>query len=293
MGRPPAVGLRYTSWDVGVPDNDDTFAKLLGTQGSRGFLVYFAIYQRAAASTGYYYKWDEFSPAILAQKLGCGVTTDCVAQTVTTCCRIGLFDDRLFGGEGVLTSKQLQENFISAAKERRVPVRVERKYWLLGDELPKGFIWCTQNPVCRGANPSLQAEQSLNEIKRKDSITPVAPKDGDCGKLCGKQENGIQRQGRPSSAAAAAPSPQGEGFKRDGKRERQTVCTKLMQLYYELTGTAFYADKEQRRAVYVRMDKGATQHQMEVVMRYAVKSGLTPSQMFGEQWGWLMEFAEE
>ena len=88
MGRPPAVGLRYTSWDVAVLDHDDTFAKLLGTQGSRGFLVYFAIYQRAAASTGYYYKWDEFSPAILAQKLGCGVTTDCVQQTVTTCCRL-------------------------------------------------------------------------------------------------------------------------------------------------------------------------------------------------------------
>lgn len=120
MGRPPAVGLRYTSWDVAVLDHDDTFAKLLGTQGSRGFLVYFAIYQRAAASTGYYYKWDEFSPAILAHKLGCGVTTDCVMQTVTTCCRIGLFDDGLFGSAGVLTSKQLQQNFISAAKMQQV-----------------------------------------------------------------------------------------------------------------------------------------------------------------------------
>ena len=260
MGRPPAVGLRYTSWSVSVLDNDDDFAKLLGTQGSRGFLVYFAIYQRAAASTGYYYKWDEFSPAILAQKLGCGVTAECVAQTVTTCCRIGLFDNRLFGDEGVLTSRQLQENFISAAKERRATIQVERNYWLLGNELPKGFVWCGQKVVCPGTNPGLQAEQSLNESKLNDSITPVAPTAGHCGK--------------PS-----------------GKRERQTICTKLMQLYYELTGTAYYADKEQRRAVYARMDKGATQSQMETVMRYAVKSGLTPSQMFGEQWGWLKQFA--
>ena len=269
MGRPPAVGLRYTSWDVAVLDHDDTFAKLLGTQGSRGFLVYFAIYQRAAASTGYYYKWDDFSPAILAQKLGCGVTTDCVQQTVTTCCRIGLFDDRLFGSAGVLTSKQLQQNFISAAKERRAAVQVERKYWLLGDELPKGFIWCGQKEVCPPTNPSLQAEQPLNESKLKDILTPVAPEGSDCGKLCGKQGDG----------------------KQDGKRARQTVCTKLMRLYYQLTGVAFYADKEQRKAVYARMDRGATQSQMEAVMRYAVKSGLTPMQMYGEQWGWLVQFA--
>ena len=282
MGRPPAVGLRYTNWDVAVLDHDDTFAKLLGTQGSRGFLVYFAIYQRAAASTGYYYKWDEFSPAILAQKLGCGVTADCVMQTVTTCCRIGLFDDRLFGSAGVLTSRQLQQNFISAAKERRAAVQVERKYWLLGNELPKGFIWCGQKDVCPPTNPSLQAEQSLNDSKEKDILTPVAPTKGDCGKPGGKQGDG-----RPVSGASGTPPPTVQ----DGKRARQTVCTKLMKLYYQLTGVAFYADKEQRKAVYARMDRGATQSQMEAVMRYAVKSGLTPMQMYGEQWGWLVQFA--
>ena len=30
---------------------------------------------------------------------------------------------------------------------------------------------------------------------------------------------------------------------------------------------------------------------MEAVMRYAVRSGLTPMQMYGEQWGWLVQFA--
>lgn len=288
MGRPPAVGLRYTSWSVGVLDNDGDFDKLLGTQGSRGFLVYFAIYQRAAASTGYYYKWDEFSPAILARKLGCGVTADCVMQTVKTCCRIGLFDDGLFGSAGVLTSRQLQENFVSAAKERRATVQVERSYWLLGSELPKSFIWCTHDRVCRGTNPSLQAEQSINEMKLNDSITPVAPTAGDCGKVGGKQGE-WEAVERGVGDAAPYKTPR----KVDGKRERQTVCTNLMQLYYELTGVAYYANKEQRRAVYARMDKGATQRQMEAVMRYAVKSGLTPVQMFGEQWGELVRYAGE
>lgn len=156
MGRQPARGLEFAPWDVGVLENSIEIDKLVGAQGAGGFMVYFAICQRAAGKTGYYYAWDQEEPPVLARKLGGGVTAECVEQTIRLCLRIGLFDKGLFDREGILTSRRLQRNFIAGIRRRRRETAVVREYWLLGDEELPGVVFYTKNDFLRTAKPDLR-----------------------------------------------------------------------------------------------------------------------------------------
>ena len=54
MSRPPASGLRYAPWDVGVLENSNEIDKLVGSQGSGGFMVYFALGQYSELCVGHW-----------------------------------------------------------------------------------------------------------------------------------------------------------------------------------------------------------------------------------------------
>lgn len=253
MARPAAVGLRYTPWDVGVLENDSEIDKLVGAQGACGFMVYFAICQRAASRTGYYYCWDEDQPAVLARKLGGGVTAICVEQTVALCLRIGLFDKGLFERESVLTSRRLQRNFVAGIHGRKSKVEVCADYWLLSGEESGSLIRYTANPNMQRENPHLRQDNTVNEMKLNEMITPVTPTENDCGKPC-------------------------------GKKARQTKCTELLSVYFKITGVRLWGSTAERRAIYRRADAGASWEQMEKVLRVGAKRHLMPSAIFGEQW---------
>lgn len=156
MGRPAAVGLRHVPWDVGILHNDNRIDKLIGSQGASGFLVYFDLVQRAAEMTGYYYPYQEDDAPVLARKLGGGVTSVCVEQTVKFCLRIGLFDKNLYDREGVLSSEMLQRDFVVGIRGRRRDSVVVREYWLLDDEKLPGVVFCTKKQYLHTANPDLQ-----------------------------------------------------------------------------------------------------------------------------------------
>ena len=276
MSRPPASGLRYAPWDVGVLENSNEIDKLVGSQGSGGFMVYFALCQRAAGKTGYYYPWDEEEPPVLARKLGGGVTASCVEQTVKLCCRIGLFDNDLFGRESILTSRRLQRNFIAGIRGRRRDVAVIREYWLLEGDVPAGIIFYTKNEFFRTANPDLHYSKpsyfDRNEIKG----------------------NEIKTQPYPSQKTG------GNGT-RAGRIE---LCTRVLTFWQSRTGINLIGDKEQRKAVYNRLDAGATADEMEAVIEAGCNLARRgewhgrgpwplPSELFGEQWQMLDAFAKE
>ena len=138
MSGKPKQGIRFAGWDVDLFDNDEKIDLLLDAQGWNGFSIYFYICQKAYGTEGYFYRWSAASGAIIARRMGSGIRSETVTQTVNTCLRIGLFDDRLFA-EGVLTSRGIQKRYLIAIEKRRVKTAI-RDYWLLDEDESAGLV---------------------------------------------------------------------------------------------------------------------------------------------------------
>lgn len=132
-GRPPKEGIDYSPWDVNIFDNSPQIDKLIDGQGVAGFVIYFYLCQRAYGSKGYYTQWSYDDAATTARKIGGGVGSDTVIQTVNLCFHVGLFDRRLHEEHGIITGHGIQKRFWEIAKTRTCNT-VNKDYWLLVDE---------------------------------------------------------------------------------------------------------------------------------------------------------------
>lgn len=175
--------MDFAGWRTDIFDNDPKIDKLLEGQGAAGFLVYFFLCQRAYGSQGYYYSWSYDDAATTARKIGGGVGSETVRQTVDLCLRIGLFDDKLFAEDGILTSRGIQKRYALAISER-TKRPVIKKYWLLGEDEEAGMISCAQkksfppeNPGYQGAKPGLSTpKEKERERKEKNSKGESPPR---------------------------------------------------------------------------------------------------------------------
>ena len=141
MSRTPKRGIDCSEWTVNVFDGDKKIDKLIEAQGWKGFGVYFYLCQTAYKLNGYYLEWNYDDCASTARKMGGGVGSDTVLQTVKLCLLVGLFDKGLFDRWGVLTSKGIQRRFWAVARERSV-VPLYREYWLLAPDEAYGLDKC-------------------------------------------------------------------------------------------------------------------------------------------------------
>ena len=156
MARPPKQGIDYAGWDVDIFENDPKIDTLIEAQGWLGFSVYFYLCQKAYASNGYYYPWSYDNSATTARRMGGGIRSETVKQTVDVCLRIGLFDRRLFDLGGVLTSRGIQRRFAHVVKnQRRKRKTVESEYWLLEAAETEGFGIVIEENHLLGANGGL------------------------------------------------------------------------------------------------------------------------------------------
>ena len=138
-GRPPKKGIDYAGWSVNIFDNDTKMDKLLDACGWCGFGIYFYLCQRAYGGDGYFYRWGYDDCASTSRKMGGGIGSGTVRETVGYCLQIGLFDKGLFDRWGVLTSRGIQRRYWEVVKTRDVRVVIS-DYWLLQDEECKGLI---------------------------------------------------------------------------------------------------------------------------------------------------------
>lgn len=113
-------------------------------QGTAGFVVYFYLCQRAFGLHGYFLPWTCDDAASVARRIGGGVGSKAVQDTVGLCLRIGLFDSMLFEGHRILTSRGIQRSFVPALKKRRVK-SVIAEYWLLDADESAGVVLVPKN----------------------------------------------------------------------------------------------------------------------------------------------------
>lgn len=179
-GRPKA-GIDYAGWSVSIFDGDTKIDKLLDAQGWIGFGIYFYLCQMAYKFDGYFYRWAYDDSASTARRMGGGIGSGTVEETVRYCLQIGLFDKGLFDRVGILTSRGIQRRFYAAIQGRRVK-SVISEYWLLDEEESKGLDKCTSNTDFQRENTHLQladghlqlADDPKSKVKEsKVSISPT------------------------------------------------------------------------------------------------------------------------
>jgi len=184
MSGRPKKGIDYSGWSVDIFENDTKIDELLDAQGWNGFSIYFYLCQRAYGSEGYFYRWSYANAATTARRMGGGIGSETVKQTVAVCLQIGLFDKRLFDLGGVLTSKGIQRRFAQAIQNRRCKT-ANREIWLLDEKETRGFGIALENNDLLPTNGHLQGANNhlldANDPKSKvkeskvNNNTPAKP----------------------------------------------------------------------------------------------------------------------
>lgn len=166
MPRTPKRGIDYAPWNTDIFENDTKIDALIDAQGWAGFSIYFYLCQKAYASDGYFYRWSYANAPTTARRMGGGIGSETVKQTVALCLRIGLFDSKLFDRENVLTSKGIQRRFLSAIEKRRVK-DIDASLWLLGEDETENVHLLPANSDLQTANADLlPANDTKSKVKK-------------------------------------------------------------------------------------------------------------------------------
>lgn len=166
-------------------DLDDSVKLVEAEFGIEGFAVVVKLYQ-AIYSRGYYMKWD-IDTELLFIRDYClsAVGRNLVSEIVSCCVRRGVFESTLFEKYRILTSRRIQETFLTATK-RSTEVIFEKDYAL---DVVYAFI---QNADKNGKNANIF-------FKNADSLHT------DCDK--GKERKGKENKGN-TYASTETPTPE-------------------------------------------------------------------------------------
>ncbi len=169
MAGRPKQGIDYSGWSVDIFDGDKKIDKLLDAKGWKGFGIYFFLCQRAYKTNGYFYEWGYDDCATTARKMGGGINSGTVKETVDYCLQVDLFNKGLFDRWGVLTSRGIQRRFWSVLSERRNKT-VYDEYWLLKSEECKGLVKVSLNSDLQPTNSDLQPANEYPQPIKKSKV---------------------------------------------------------------------------------------------------------------------------
>ncbi|WP_051577828.1 Lin1244/Lin1753 domain-containing protein [Sporolactobacillus terrae] len=126
MARPKKEGLDYFPLDVDT-DQDDKIALVEAKYGVTGFAVVIKLFMKIYKE-GYFYKWGEKEHLLFSSRVNVDINT--VSDVVNDCIKWGLFDQKIYESEKILTSEGIQKRYLDAVT-RRKEVTLEGKYLLI------------------------------------------------------------------------------------------------------------------------------------------------------------------
>lgn len=183
MARPTKKGVGYFPFDTDFFE-DEKIRILKGQFGLKGVAVLIALYCEIYKDGGYYKQFGEVQGVLLAERLGCEVSSGLVREVISGCCQCGLFDKAVFAASGKLTSRSIQRRFIRAVSKRDAVV-VEQDCWLLDGENPEDIpaairpkmVYLAQsggkNRVSGGKNPENTTGNATKKKKEKQKKTDI------------------------------------------------------------------------------------------------------------------------
>ncbi|MBQ4561568.1 MAG: DUF4373 domain-containing protein [Clostridia bacterium] len=131
MARPTKEFLDYFPFYCRGDDRTDI---LKAKKGMSGFGVYISLLIKLYGEKGYYINWNDNVCCIFSNYVN--VPEDEVADIVDLLIKIGLFDKEIFEKHSVLTSKEIQENYLYAITKRKNKKLDERFNLVCGEETP-------------------------------------------------------------------------------------------------------------------------------------------------------------
>ena len=110
---------------------DERIDLLKAKKGMTGFGVYISLLIKLYGERGYYLNWNDTVCCIFSNSVGVPETE--VSDTVSLLVKIGIFDKTVFENYGVLTSKEIQENYLFAISKRKNK-SIDKRYELISVE---------------------------------------------------------------------------------------------------------------------------------------------------------------
>ena len=156
MSRPMKQGIDYFALDVDFFQNFKV-KKIIKGCGFQSSSVLICLLSNIYRKDGYYLKWNEDMPFLLADELGNGAGERMVTEVLQKAIREDFFDAGIFETYGVLTSQEIQRRFF-AATERRRQIQIDEKILLLGgEEIPKNAV--RYNAITMPKNAKIDAKR--------------------------------------------------------------------------------------------------------------------------------------
>lgn len=163
MARIKKKGLDYFPMDIDFM-NDRRVWRLMKREGDAAFTVLTFTYSCLFSENGYYLRLDERFCEDLADRLFQKEAED-VCRILTYAVELGLFDAHMFSEYNILTSVDIQRQYLFITK-RRSYSGIEEKYSLIAEEVDKASDSMSENV----------AETSINVTEMAEKCTSSVPK---------------------------------------------------------------------------------------------------------------------
>jgi hypothetical protein len=184
MSRPIKKGLSYFPFDVDFFEDDKI--KLIESEfGFKGSQIAIKLLCKIYKENGYYYQWGNDECLLFCKNAGAEFVPNLVNEVIMRLVKRSFFNERVFNSFQILTSKGIQERYISIVKASKIKrEKINKNYALIDDseEKPKTSeetgksseeIRKTSEEIRKTSEESTQRkekESKVNKLKENEFI---------------------------------------------------------------------------------------------------------------------------
>ena len=154
--------------------NDDNLKLLIAKFRLKGIAIYLTLTQKIYAYNGYYYTISDDIISLLRQELNLGATDKIISDIIDFCVNNGIWSKEKYEAYSILTSEEIQKEYLNAVRKRKNIVSFLNKDYLLGFALE--FYKKAEENSKTAEEPQKTAEELDKEKKRKENQTKLNEK---------------------------------------------------------------------------------------------------------------------
>jgi hypothetical protein len=170
MARPQKEGLDYFPLDVDI-DQDDKIALIEAQHGIVGFGIVVKLLMKIYKNS-YYYSWTEKEQLLFSKVVN--VNINALNEIVNDCIKWGLFSDKVYETNKILTSKGIQLRYLEATV-RRQKVKINKEHLLIPEDKVNEYKNLTLDGVnvnINSNNDVINPQSKVKESKVKKDPSP-------------------------------------------------------------------------------------------------------------------------
>jgi hypothetical protein len=169
MARPQKEGLDYFPLDVDI-DQDDKVALIEAQHGVTGFAVVIKLLMKIYKNS-YFYQWTEKEQLLFSRVVNVDINK--INAIINDCLKWGLFSQKIYDAEQILTSKGIQLRYLEATSRRQV-VKIPPNHLLICKSKVndyKNLVIEHINENINEVNVNINPQSKVKESKEKKDYT--------------------------------------------------------------------------------------------------------------------------